>query len=216
MVPICVYYCRIFAWVSIVRYGYQSEVDSANHWFDFGNQCTKIAGFAQLSQTQSKPPAAIRDFMMRRLVENIASIAYVQLMVLGTGPMVMYSFARIHLSVPRIKSRDLHCREYLNVTLWLVFYVATLGHFASKGLPLTMTLSKIFAGWTNAYCIWRVKDSSMADELRRTTMESRSSRLTRSLRASMAERKTLTGEDQLPRVLDQPNAKVGPDGSLVK
>ena len=216
LVPVCVYYGRVFAWVSMNKYGYQSEIDSVNHWFDFGTRCTKIAGYAQLSQTVSKPPAAIRDFVMRRVIENIASIAYFQLMMLATGPMVMYSFARIHLSIPRIQSRDLHCREYLNVTLWFVFYVATLGHFASKALPLTMTLSKIFAGWANAYCIWRVKDSSMADELRRTTMESRSSRLTRSLRASMAERKTLAGEDQLPRVLDQHNATVAPDGPSVK
>ena len=55
-----------------------SELDSINHWFDYGNRCTKIAGYAQLSQTLSKPPAAIRDFVMRKVIENIGSIAYFQ------------------------------------------------------------------------------------------------------------------------------------------
>ena len=100
--------------------------------------------------------------------------------------------------------------------LWFVFYCASLAHLASKQLPLTMTLSKVFAHWVNAYCICRVKDSSMVDEYRRTTMESRSSRLTRSLRASMAERKSVTGEDRLPRILDQNNAKIQPDSCSVK
>ena len=151
LIPACAYYGRVYAWISTNRFGYLSEIDSVNHWFDFGNRCTKIAGYAQLSQTVSKPPAAIRDFVMRRVIENIASIGFFQLMMLSTAPVVMYSFGRLHLSIPRIQSRDLHCREYLNVALWFLFYVATLGHFASKQLPLTMTLSKIFANWVNAY-----------------------------------------------------------------
>ena len=121
------------------------------------------------------------------------------------------------------------------ITVWLVHIVVHVACvFSSINIDFTSILHDFahfvcyyFAGILHVhfetsenlsarYCIWRVKDSSMADELRRTTMESRASRLTRSLRASLAERKTLTGEDQLPRVLDQSNAKVGPDGSLVK
>ena len=136
--------------------------------------------------------------------------------MLSTAPLVQYSFARIHLSIPRLQSQSLHCREILNLALWFVFYVVTLGHFASKKLALAMMGFKILAGWANAYCICRVKDSNIGDELRRTTMESRSSRLTRSLRASMVNRQSIAGEAQLPRVLDRPSAKIEPDGKAVK
>ena len=92
----------------------------------------------------------------------------------------------------------------------------TLGNFTSKKLALPMTLLKLLGCWVNVYCICKVKDSNIGDELRRTTMESRSSRLTRSLRASMAHRESVAGKGKLPRVLDRPSETVGPDGVPAK
>ena len=100
--------------------------------------------------------------------------------------------------------------------MWAAFYVIVLGHFASKKLPLPMLLLKVSASWSTAYCICKVKDSNIEDELRRTTMESRTSRLTRSLRASMAHPPSAAREAELPRVLDRPSTKVGPDGRPLK
>jgi hypothetical protein len=216
ILPIHVYFARVVAVGFLNRFGYFSETDSVQTWFEKGNRCVKIAGYASLSQTVSKPPAALRDFVMQRLHENIVGIAIFQILLLGSGPMLMYSFARMHLSIPRVISRGLYCREYLNIFLWFMYYIVGFGNLASKQLSTTVVLTKIIAGWVNCFCICKVKDSSMADEFRRTTMESRSSRLTRSLRASMAERQTLAGEAQLPRVLDRPSTQVGPDGSAVK
>ena len=216
LIPYTVYVARLTASAIENRFGYHGELDTIGAWVEVGNRCTKLAGLTGIAYGSSTPHAVLRDVIMRKLLDNIAGIAMFQIIMLATTPMVLYAFSRIHLSIPRLQNRSIACREYFCIAMWAAFYVIVLGHFASKKLALPMLLLKVSASWSTAYCICKVKDSNIGDELRRTTMESRTSRLTRSLRASMAHPPSAAREAELPRVLDRPSTKVGPDGRPLK